>query len=281
MKLKIDGATALVTGASSGIGRAIARRLAPKLKAIVLVARRRDRLEELRVEFAKDCPGLIVHIETCDLADRPATLRMLESVDSKAGAVDILVNSAGLGNFALFDRARWEDLEHMLLLNVNSLVLLCRHFVPGMIERKRGGIMNVSSLFGMTYLPGFASYVGTKHFVTGFTEALRTEVAGAGVVVSQLCPGPVATEFEQKAGDMEIFSPPMFLQFSAEACARVAVSAFQRGRAIIIPGIVMKSVNLIVKLAPRWVTRAVLTPFGGFLRRKRAREELRARSVRA
>jgi short-subunit dehydrogenase len=265
----IDGATILVTGASSGIGREFARQLGPRAKALILVARRRERLEELRAELLASTPALEVHVEACDLADRAAVAALVEAVNAKVGGVDVLVNNAGIGgDLGVFDRAPAERLPALVELNVTSLLLLTRGFVPGMVARGRGGILNVSSGFGLAFLPGLAPYIGTKHFVTGFTEALRADLAGTGVVVSQICPGPVATEFESHLGNFTGRKAPALVEISPVRCAAAGIAALDRGRAMVIPGLLMKAILGVAQWSPRWMARLFAAALGRLLRKK-------------
>jgi short-subunit dehydrogenase len=260
MRPPIDGGHVLITGASSGIGHALALELAPRARALSLVARREDRLLELKAALLARNPALRVGVFACDLLDRAAVDRMLEEAPLGAGPVDVLINNAGFGDFGSYEAVSWEKTEDMLMLNVTVLAYLTRRLLPSMVERGRGGVLNVSSGFGLSFMPGFAGYVGTKHFVTGFTECLRLEMRPKGVVVSQLCPGPVTTEFLEIAR-MGKAKPPGIATVSAEQCARAAVHGFDADRAIIIPGIVMKTVLALGALTPRWVLRLLYRPF--------------------
>ena len=172
MRAPIDGSVCLVTGASSGIGAAIARELAPRAAAMALVARREDKLRELADELRSVNAQLQVMVQPCDLTDRTATDAMLEAVNERLGDVDILVNNAGFGDMGMFDRASWAKTERMIELNVTASVYLTHRLVGSMVARRRGGILMVSSAFGVSFLPGFAGYIGTKQFITGFTESL-------------------------------------------------------------------------------------------------------------
>jgi short-subunit dehydrogenase len=264
----IDGGTVLVTGASSGIGMAIARLIAPRAKTLVLVARRVDRLEELKRALVEACPALRVEVMPCDLSSREDVARLVAEVVERGVDVDVLVNNAGVGMMGLFDRADVAKTAFMLDLNVTSLTLLTLAFLPGMVERRRGGVMNISSSFGLGVLPMFAAYLATKHYVTGFTEGLCADLAGTGVVVTQVCPGPVKTEFEQTMGNSTGAKVPAFVEISAEHCARAAVGAFDRGRAMVVPGITMKILMLFNALSPRFVRRAFAGLLGRYVRKK-------------
>jgi uncharacterized protein len=260
----IDGGTVLITGASAGIGRELARQLAPRAKRLVLAARRKERLEEVREELRRH-KGLAVDLVVCDVRDRVS----LDDLVDAAGDVDILVNNAGLGHSMLFENAPWEKVAQQIETNITAVTYLTRRLLPGMIARGKGGILNVSSGFGFQFFPGFATYVGTKHFVTGFTESLRLEVAAKGIVVSQLCPGPVSTEFE--AISEPIMEPPRFVEISAEACVRGAIRGFERNRAVIIPGFWINVVMGLGALTPRWLLRLVYAPVAKKMRLLSAR----------
>lgn len=271
MRPPIDGATILITGASSGIGREMALQLARRAGALVLVARRTERLEQLRDELIAANSELQVSVQGCDLGDGEATDRMLAAVDQEVGQVDVLVNNAGFGDVELFERTTWDKLEQMIRVNVVALARLTHRLVGPMLERGRGGVLNVSSGFGLTYLPATAVYAATKHFVTCFSEVLRMELRGTGVVVSQLCPGPVATEFLDVAGNPTGQQVPSLVEISATHCARVALRGFARGKALIVPGLVFRAVLWMGRLSPRVALRAAYCWIGGYLRRKAQR----------
>ncbi|MDQ4063214.1 MAG: SDR family oxidoreductase [Actinomycetota bacterium] len=252
----IDGGTILITGASSGIGRELARQLAPRARNLVLVARRAGRLEDLRPELEAKNPHLAVYIAACDLADEDATGSMLDWVSGRVGAVDVLVNNAGIGDQHLYDKADWARVRRVLQVNILTPALLTHRLVPQMVERGRGGVLNVGSGAGHSFLPGAAAYTGTKHFVDGFTETLHLELVEAGVAVTQVCPGPVETEFDQ-AADMEGLAggPPKFLTISADRCARETIRGFERGNALIFPGFPYRAIMPLVGFIPRFLQR--------------------------
>jgi uncharacterized protein len=257
MRAPIDGGTVLITGASSGIGRELARQLALRAGSLVLVARRADRLKTVREEALAANPRLNVYPEPCDLADLGAVEGMLRSVQEKAGAVDILVNNAGLGHYNLYDRSDWDRIHRMLQVNVVGLALLTHRLVPGMVARGRGGIMNIGSGAGFALLPGSAAYVGTKYFVHGFSETLRVELLECGVVVTHVAPGPVETEFNEAAG---VTGEPSsgswsLLRISAEQCAREAIRGFERGQALVFPGRAYRLLMRLLGITPRPLQR--------------------------
>jgi short-subunit dehydrogenase len=270
MRADLDRTRAVVTGASSGIGREIARELAPRASAIALVARRRERLDELADELRRAHSGLVVHVVPCDLGDRDAAVRLGDTLIATMGGVDLLVNNAGLGIMGVFDRSDVRSALGMIDVNVSSLVALTHSLLPPMVERGRGAILNISSGFGMTWAPGFAVYIGTKHFVTGFSEALRLDLEGTGVVVTQVCPGPVETEFEEVSGNFTGRGVPGFVVISARQCARESLSGVERGDAIVFPGLANRLGMGLIAWTPRFVQRLALAPAGRWLRARQA-----------
>jgi short-subunit dehydrogenase len=137
-----------------------------------------------------------------------------------------------------------------------------------MVERGRGGILNVSSGFGLAVMPSFAAYIATKHYVTGLTEGLLADLAGTGVVVTQVCPGPVATEFDSRIGNFTGMKTPGLLEISAERCARAAIAGFDRRRAMVIPGAIMKLLLFVNGISPRFLRRTFASIVGRAARRK-------------
>lgn len=268
MSHRLRDAVTLVTGASSGIGRELARLLAPTSRILVLVARRAERLEALAGELRVAHPGLEVDVRPCDLSDMDDLDILANEVESTHGGVDVLVNNAGLGQIGLFEGSDIDQLDRMLQVNIVGLTRLTRRLVPGMVERRRGAVLMVSSGFGLTWMPLFSAYVGTKHYVTAFSESLRAELSGTGVVITQLCPGPVATEFEEVAGNPTGQAVPAWVQLDAAACARAGIRALERGQAIVIPGFFARLAILAGAGSPRWVLR-VLYAVGGRMMRRR------------
>jgi short-subunit dehydrogenase len=143
-----------------------------------------------------------------------------------------------LGDSVLFDRAEWIWTRQILRTKILAVAQLTSALVPGMVERRRGGVLNIGSGAGLTVLPNAAAYVGSKHFVAGFSEALRADISGTGITVTQVCPGPVESEFDQVSGSPGgmVGAPRQFLRMSAAQCAREALAGFERGEARVFPG---------------------------------------------
>jgi len=268
----LENTTVVVTGASAGIGRAIARRLAPTARVMILVARRLDRLEELARELTAANPRLTTHCLRVDLAE-PTELDGLCASLEALGPVDVIVNSAGIGDYGVFDRMSWSRLETMLRLNVVALTRLTHHVVGGMIARRRGFILNVSSGFGLAFTPAFAAYIGTKHYVSGFTEGLALDLVGTGVVATHVCPGPVATEFALVTGAPEGMptieeAVPRWIMVTPELVADAAVRGLETGRAMVVPGLLMKVLWILNGITPRPITRMVMAPLARLYRQR-------------
>ena len=259
--MRLDDSNALITGASAGIGREFARQLAIRARSLVLVARREQRLSELRGELTQHHPNLVVHIRETDLADLAQLKELVAWLERKKINVDFLINNAGLGDSGPFATSNPKRNEQMMLVNMVALTSLTRHLLPQMIARKRGGILNVSSSAGFLPIPGFAVYAASKAYVTSFSEALRTELRGTGVSVCALCPGPVHTEFQEVAkrpgGHPD--SGPEFVYVSVEQVVHDALAALDADRPLAIPGFAMKLGMFLVRITPmsilRWASR--------------------------
>lgn len=191
--------TALVTGASSGIGVAFCQHLASFGAALVLTARREDRLASLAADLHSD-HGCEVTVIVCDLSDAAGPDALVRELKEKNIAIDILVNNAGFGFNGSFVSGGAEMYRDMMQVNMVSLVMLTRLLLPDMVRRGHGGILNVSSMAGFLPIPYFGVYSATKQFVINISSSLWKELQGSGVHVSALCPGPVDTEFMEVAG---------------------------------------------------------------------------------
>ena len=259
--MKLDDCNALITGASAGIGREFARQLARRARSMILVARRDERLIELADHLQREHPKLVVHVRKVDLGDLDQLQAFLESLDREKLEVDLLINNAGLGDSGPFAESDPDRNKEMTLLNVATLTLVTRHFLPQMIVKHRGAILNVSSSAGFLPIPLSAVYAATKAYVTSFSEALRAELYGTGISVCALCPGPVVTEFQQVAKRQGVKPDigPQFLVVTVEQVVRDALAALEADRPIVIPGFAMKLLMLIARLMPmpalRWLAR--------------------------
>lgn len=254
--MKIDGCSALITGASAGIGREFARQLAGRARSLVLVARRRDRLEELRAELGD--PNLSIHIRVVDLADQIQIQELVDSLERDKIDIDLLINNAGLGDMGAFATSDPARVDQILQVNVTALTLLTRRFLPPMIARKRGAVLNVSSSAGFLPIAEFSVYAATKAYVNSFSEGLRAELRGSGVSVTALCPGPVHTEFTevaQRPGSAPLKSGPEIVYVSAAEVAHAGLVAVACDRPLVIPGFVMKLGMFLVRLTPMSILR--------------------------
>ncbi|MDX6582986.1 MAG: uncharacterized protein QOI10_2170 [Solirubrobacterales bacterium] len=232
--------TALVTGASSGIGEQFARQLAARGHDLVLVARRTDRLEALAAELATE-----THVIGCDLGADAASLPA--RVAELGVEVELLVNNAGFGGHGRFlDGAEGRDAE-MVRVNCEAVVVLTRAFLPAMVERGRGGVIVVASTAGMQPLPYETVYAASKAFALNFTDALHAELRGTGVRCMSVNPGPVATEWQAVAGFDDRYSVPG--KIGPEQVVAESLAAYDRGARSIVPGTLM-----------RWMMRAAHAP---------------------
>ena len=259
--MKVDNCSALITGASAGLGREFACQLAGRARSLVLVARREQKLNELRDELMRQNPNLSVHTHRTDLANPSELEELITWLEREKIDVDLLINNAGLGDLGPFARSDLIRNEEIMLVNMVALTSLTRRLLPEMIARRRGAILNVSSSAGFLPIPGFAIYAATKAYVTSFSEALRAELRGTGVSVCALCPGPVHTEFQEVAkrpgGQSE--SGPDFVHVSVGQAVRDALAAVEADRPLVIPGLVMKLGMFLVRITPmsilRWASR--------------------------
>jgi short-subunit dehydrogenase len=250
---------ALVTGASSGIGMAFARALRARGERLVLVARRRERLEALASELGGNTEALVVPL---DLAEPEAASRLREALEAQGVAVDLLVNNAGLGHTAPFHEQAPEVLRAMIEVNVRAVVELTRAFLPGMRARGRGRIVNVASSAAFQPVPYLTVYAASKAFVLSFSEGLAEELRGTGVTVQALCPGITATEFLDVAGTHPGLLVRRLPLLSADAVVRRSLKGLDRGRVRVVAGWPNRALGFLVqRLAPRGLVRRVSGAF--------------------
>ena len=255
--MKLNGCNALITGASAGIGREFARQLAARAKSLILVARREQRLNELRDELNHKHPNLAVTVRRTDLANLIQVNELLAWLDHESIDIDVLINNAGLGDSGPFATSDPLRNEQMTLVNIASLTTITRQLLPRIIASRRGGILNVSSSAGFLPVPDFAVYAATKAYVTSFSEALRAELRGTGVSVCALCPGPVHTEFQEvaKRPGAQPDTGPEFVFVPVEQIVREAIAALEANRPLVIPGFSVKLGMLLVRIMPMPVLR--------------------------
>ena len=242
------GKTALVTGASAGIGTAFARLLAEAGCDLVLTARRRERLEGLQAELSEK-HGVTVDVVPEDLSDPAGPQRLFDAVQEAGKAIELLVNNAGYGVSGRFVDNDWDAERRMLQLNMISLAELTKLFLPQMTERRSGDVLLVSSIGYAMPVPTFAAYAATKAFVTRFGEALGYELRGTGVRVTVLQPGGTLTEFLDVAG-MNATKLAQKGSMSAAAVAKTGLRAMAAGRRSITAGFFNKLAVLLTPLLP-------------------------------
>lgn len=245
----------LVTGASSGIGLELARCFAVEGCRLILVARKRHAMQALADELRA---AYKTHSEIVpfDLAEPEAAPRLFRHLESNGTRVDVLVNNAGFGAHGLFAELPADRQGEMVQLNVLAATQLARLFLPRMLERKRGGILNVASTAAFQPGPRMAVYFATKAYLLSFSEALHEEVRGSGVLVSALCPGPTATNFGEAAGSRH---SPAFrkLSMTAREVAEIGHRGFRDGKAVVIAGIRNRFLASSVRFAPRSLVRKI------------------------
>ena len=256
--MNLDNCSAVITGASAGIGREFARQLASRAKLLVLVARRRDRLEQLRTELVARNPALCVEVRQADLSNLEQTMQLATLLTNEP--IDFLINNAGVGDHGSFATANPIHVNEQVLVNVLALTALTRALLPRMIAQKRGAILNVSSSAGFLPLPGIAAYAATKAYVTSFSEAIRAETRGCGITVTALCPGPVDTEFAEVANRELRGEKPRsgLMHVAVEKVSQAGLRAIEQDKALIIPGLAMKIVMAITRGLPLSALRVAL-----------------------
>ena len=239
---------ALITGASSGIGEALARRIARDGRPVALVARRQARLESIAAEL-RASNRVDVHALPADLTAPGAIPALVEEVARRGLTVDWLVNNAGFGTFGKFHELPLAKELEEIRLNVEALVELTGRFVPGMVARKRGLVMNIASVGGFVPSPLMATYTATKAFVLTFSETIHAELAGTGVRCLCVCPGFTRTEFQDHVSVDTRAVPAMAWQ-TADEVADEAVRAAARG-GVLVNGMMNKALTAALKLIPR------------------------------
>ena len=251
--------TAVVTGASSGIGAEVARELARRGHGVTLVARRADKLADLAAELRGS--GVRAEVLATDLSNRAARASLLDRVTDLGLTADILVNNAGLSTVGPVAGSDPAAEMNMIEVDVVAVADLCTRFLPGMVERGRGAVLNVASTAAFQPLPGQAGYGGCKAFVLSYTRSLGGELKRTGVSATALCPGPVDTGFGETAGfDKEDAENalPAFMWETAEAVAKCGIDALDKGRPVAIPGPANRVAAMFAHLAPKQLLVPIL-----------------------
>lgn len=254
--------TALITGASGGIGKEMAAIYAKKGYDLVLVARTESKLYRIKQELEEKY-GHHVFIFVCDLSEKDAAYEVFNFTLENNIDVDVLVNNAGFGDFGHFAEVDWQRQYNLIQVNIVAMLQLTRYFLPVMIARGSGRIMNMSSVAAFCAGPKMSLYYASKAFVRSFSEAIAEEVKGTGVTVTAICPGPTATGFE-KAADMK--NSKMFTAFKpakASDVAKAAVRACQKGKVLLYHGLSTKLMNIGARLVPRSVSRKFAAKING------------------
>ncbi len=251
--------TVLITGASSGIGRELARCFAADGCHLILLARNTDALETLAGEL-RQAHKIETLVLTADLSRPETPARVFKELQGRGIKVDVLVNNAGFGANGTFAGLPLQRQLAMIQVNITALTSLTGLFLPGMTERRRGGVLNVGSLAGFLPGPGMAIYFASKAFVLSFTEALAEELIGTGVTTTALCPGPTATNFGNVSHGkkMRRLNTP---KMPAATVASYGHRAFRKGRPLAIPGWQNHFLVFLVRIMPRWFVRKMAKRF--------------------
>ncbi len=258
-----EGKTALVTGASSGIGKAFAELLAAKGYGLVLTARRRDRLDELAGRLAAQ-HGIPTHVIVDDLAEPDAPSRIAGAVRDLGLHIDVLINNAGYGVPGSFVNVPWPDHQRFIQIMMTAVCDLTYRLLPAMLDRGWGRVINIASVAGMVPAPaGHTLYGASKAFVIRFSEALAAENAAKGVHVTAVCPGFTYSEFHDVTGTrQQMKSVPAMMWLSADDVAREGYEAVMRGDAVIVNGRIYRLMLWLLGVVPKGLAKAISSAAG-------------------
>ncbi len=260
-----EGCTALITGASAGLGAEFARQLAPVANGLVLVARRQDRLDALKAELSETFPECEVRTYIADLGDESARAALAKWITDESVRVDFLINNAGLGDHGEFESGSWNRIRAMLDVNIAALTHLSHLLLPAMRRSGRAAILNVSSVASFFPLPNMAVYSATKAYVTSFSEALRMELLDTGVSVTALCPGPIETEFfhvatrEGEEDQSAHYQTMPAFTVTVHDAVRAGLDAVAADKARVIPGLWLMIAVGAAAVVPFWIIRRILS----------------------
>jgi uncharacterized protein len=253
-------ATALITGASSGIGLEFAKTMAADNNNLVLVARNEAKLNELAIEL-KTKYGISVKVIAADLSKMDEVQKVYDTCKSENIQIDYLVNNAGMGDFGFFVERNWDMQEQMIDVNVKSLTKMCRLFIPDMVNRKSGKVLNVASTASFQPGPTMAVYYATKSYVLFFSEAIYNELQGTGVSVTCLCPGPTESGFKEVASleESNLFKGKKLP--TSKKVAEFGYKAMMKNKMTVIHGFMNTLMATSIRFTPRkialWVVRKI------------------------
>lgn len=249
--------TALITGASSGIGYELAKIFARENTQLIITARREEKLQNLKNELEKN-HSIQVHLFTADLSKTDAPELIFDFCKENNLQVDYLINNAGIGDYGFFSESSWDTTQTMIDLNIKSLTHLTRLFLPGMIERKSGKIMNVASTASFQPGPLMSVYYATKHYVLAFSEALANEVSVHDITITTLCPGPTKSEFQETANMQKSKLMDRFPMPDSQEVAEYGYKSMMNGKRVAVHGFANKVMSKLVSLFPRKMVTSIV-----------------------
>ena len=261
---RLDHCTAIITGASSGLGAEFARQLAPTAKTLLLAARREEALQEVKASLLALNPALTVHVCACDIASEAGRARLMECVDIFDLKPNLLINNAGMGDYGSFASAPADRLRGQIELNISAVVLLTHALLPRLVATPESpaAVLNVSSLAGNLPMPDLAVYGASKAFVTSFSEALRVELADRNIIASAVCPGPTPTNFGKNArresGEDTNRSGQEFLRVTPDVVVARGLRAIEQREACVFPGLGVSIAGPLFRMMPRALLRWVI-----------------------
>lgn len=245
----------LITGASMGIGYELAKLFAKDKHNLILISRNILKLQDVKNELSKF--NIDIKILASDLKNNEDIQVLFNYIEANKLNINILVNNAGIGTFGDFNNIEWKSEEALIDINIKALTKLTKYFLPKVVKEKEGGILNVASTAAFCSGPRMATYYASKAYVLNLTEAIYEEYKAAGIKISCLCPGPVKTSFQDKAGIKKSKSAKKYLM-DAEEVAKICYKDFYKGKVIIIPGFKNKLLVMGNKLMPRSISRKMV-----------------------
>lgn len=254
ISLNNEGYT-LITGASSGIGYELAKLYANDGNNLILIARNINKLKKVESELSKH--NIEIKVLSLDISKNSDIKKLFNYIEVNKIEVKTLINNAGVGSFGDFKDITWEKEEALIDINIKSLTQLTKYFLPKIIKVKDGGILNVASTAAFCSGPRMASYYASKAYVLNLTEAIYEECKGTGIRISCLCPGPVKTSFQSKAGINKSESAKKYLM-DVEEVAKISYKGFKKGKLIIIPGFKNKLLVIGNKFLPNSISRKII-----------------------